>query len=48
VGEDGPVSEAMPGVKDLIMQINKGVLPTIPGAPDKPILMTTTTGGFGG
>lgn len=48
VGEDGPVSEAMPGVKDLIMQINKGVLPTIPGAPDKPILMTTKTGGFGG
>jgi len=48
VGEDAPVSEAMPGVKDLLMKFNKGKIPTIVGHPDSPILMTTENGGFGG
>jgi quercetin dioxygenase-like cupin family protein len=48
VGEDAPVSEAMPGVKELLKSVAKGDLPTISGAADKPILMTTKQGGFGG
>jgi mannose-6-phosphate isomerase-like protein (cupin superfamily) len=48
VGEDAPISEAMPGVKQLLMSVAKGDLPTISGASDKPILMTTKDGGFGG
>jgi hypothetical protein len=38
----------MPGVKELLKSVAKGDLPTISGAADKPILMTTKQGGFGG
>jgi hypothetical protein len=48
VGGHAPISEAMPGVKQLLMSVAKGDLPTISGASDKPILMTTKDGGFGG
>jgi mannose-6-phosphate isomerase-like protein (cupin superfamily) len=48
VGDDAPISEAMPGVKALLMSMAKGELPTISGDPANPPLMTTKNGGFGG
>lgn len=48
VGEDSPISEAMPGVKQLLMSVAKGDLPTMGSEPDKAVLMTTKDGGFGG
>jgi mannose-6-phosphate isomerase-like protein (cupin superfamily) len=41
---DAPYSEAMPGVKDLLIRYQKGDIPTLNGS----ILLTTTSGGFGG
>ena len=46
VADDAPVSEAMPGVKDLLMRIKKGELETIDQEGN--IRLTTPTGGFGG
>ncbi|WP_157137032.1 cupin domain-containing protein [Sphingomonas sp. PAMC 26617] len=34
VGEDSPISEAMPGVKQLLMQVNKGELPMLRTGPE--------------
>ena len=48
VGDDAPISEAMPGVKALLMSMAKGELPTISGDPANPPLLTTKNGGFGG
>ena len=48
VGQDAPISEAMPGVKQMLMSIAKGDLPTLKDDPDKMPLMTTKDGGFGG
>ena len=48
VGGDAPISEAMPGVKDMLMKIAKGTLPTMKGDKDNPPLMTTKDGGYGG
>jgi mannose-6-phosphate isomerase-like protein (cupin superfamily) len=48
VAGDAPISEAMPGVKQLLMSSIKGDLPTICSEPDKAVLMTNKNGGFGG
>lgn len=59
VAEEAPISEAMPGVMQLLMQASKGELPMLQTGPatdkatggdhpGKPILMTTKSGGFGG
>jgi pimeloyl-ACP methyl ester carboxylesterase len=48
VAGDAPISEAMPGVKQLLMSSVKGDLPTMGSEPNKTVLMTTKNGGFGG
>jgi mannose-6-phosphate isomerase-like protein (cupin superfamily) len=48
VAGDAPISEAMPGVKQMLMEIATGKLPMIAGDPDQLPLLTTTDGGFGG
>ena len=48
VAGDAPISEAMPGVKQMLMNIAKGELPTMGSEPDKVVLMTGKQGGFGG
>jgi hypothetical protein len=48
VGGDDPISEAMPGVMQLLKSVAKGDLPTIPHPSGNAVLMTTKDGGFGG
>jgi mannose-6-phosphate isomerase-like protein (cupin superfamily) len=48
VGGDDPISEAMPGVKHLLISVAKGDLPTLPHPSGDAVLMTTKDGGFGG
>ena len=48
VSGDAPISEAMPGVKELLQAVNKGTLPTLSVDPDKLPILTTVNGGFGG
>jgi mannose-6-phosphate isomerase-like protein (cupin superfamily) len=48
VADDAPISEAMPGVKQLLMSVAKGDLLTLGNEPDQAVLMTTKEGGFGG
>jgi hypothetical protein len=52
---DAPVSEAMPGVKGLLMTIAKGEVPMLADKPKSAasscgnaVLLTTKAGGFGG
>ena len=46
VAGDAPISQAMPGVKEELMAVKKGKLPTI--GDGTAILLTTKRGGFGG